>query len=406
MGGWNITKIGNYPRIILKPTKERSITLHHPWVFSGAIQYQDTSTPAGEVVEIYSARGEWLARGVYNPHSQIRVRIFTWDKETSIDANYFRNKIQEIIAEKSKLFTRDQNNAYRIIYAESDGLPGLIVDQYAEIIVVQFLSWACERWREVIIETLADLLKPFAIFERSDGDTRKLEGLELKVGLAWGNEITNPVLIHENGISYWVDIYNGHKTGFYLDQRENRLRVSHYAKDRQILDCFCYSGGMTLPCLVNGAKNIECVDSSAEALNLLRRNIQVNHFDDTGINLIEGDVFSELRKRRDQGCTYDMVILDPPKFAPTVSFVHKATRAYKDINLMAFKLLNSGGILATFSCSGGITLELFQKIIFSAALDANREVKILETLHQASDHAVSLNFPEAAYLKGFILHVK
>ena len=271
--------------------------------------------------------------------------------------------------------------------------------------MVQFLSWACEKWREVIVATLADILKPAAIIERSDSDTRKLEGLDIKVGKLWGNQIENPVLIQENGLSYWVDVFQGHKTGFYLDQRDNRLRISHYANNRQILDCFCYSGGMALPCIKAGAKSVECIDSSAEALNLLRKNIQVNHSDETRINLIEGDVFTELRKRRDQGHAYDMVILDPPKFAPTVTFVHKATRAYKDINLMALKLLKRGGILATFSCSGGINLELFQKIIFSAALDAHRDVKILETLHQASDHAVALNFPEAAYLKGFILHV-
>ncbi|MGB9669076.1 MAG: class I SAM-dependent rRNA methyltransferase, partial [Anaerolineales bacterium] len=276
----------------------------------------------------------------------------------------------------------------------------MIVDQYATILVVQFLSWACERWRDVIVNTLIEILKPAAIFERSDSDSRKLEGLNIKVGMLWGNEIENPVLIYENGLYYWVDVYHGHKTGFYLDQRDNRLRVSHYAKDRKILDCFCYSGGMALPCIKGGAKMVECIDSSAEALNLLRKNLQVNNLNETKIHLIEGDVFSELRKRRDQGCTYDMVILDPPKFAPTVSFVHKATRAYKDINLMALKLLKSGGILTSFSCSGGINLELFQKIIFSAALDANREVKILETLHQASDHAISLNFPESAYLKG------
>ncbi len=406
MGGWSITKVTFPQRIVLKPTKEHSVNLHHPWIFSGAIQSPDDFIPPGEIVDVYSSKGEWLARGAFNPYSQIRVRILSWDENIRIDENFFRNKLKSVIEEKYNLFNREKVNAYRLVYAESDGLPGLIVDQYDKVLVVQFLSWACEKWRSVIIDTLAEQLNPFSILERSDSDMRSLEGLDERVGIIWGDNIENPVLIHENDLSYWVDIYHGHKTGFYLDQRENRLRVKQYARHRQILDGFCYSGGMTLPCLSGGAKAVECIDSSAAALSMLQKNVQLNKFDPSSVTIVEGDVFTELRKRRDQGRVYDMVILDPPKLAPTVSFIHKASRAYKDINLIALKLLDRGGILATFSCSGGISLELFQKIIFGAALDANREVKILEVLHQASDHGVALNFPESAYLKGFILYVK
>ncbi|MGB9669323.1 MAG: class I SAM-dependent rRNA methyltransferase [Anaerolineales bacterium] len=406
MGGRDITKVKSPAAIVLKPRKESSVLARHPWVFSGAIQKEDQSIPAGEIVEIYSNKGEWLARGAYSPSSQIRVRIWTWEADVMVNPTFLERQFQKVYDEKQQLFEQRQLNAYRLIYAEADGFPGLIVDKYMDVLVVQFLSWACEYWRQDIIQILINQIHPSAIIERSDSDARTLEGLEPKIGKIYGQNVANPLLIQENGILYWVDIYHGHKTGFYLDQRQNRLKVKQYAQNRDILDCFCYTGGMALPALAGGAKSIECIDSSIEALALLQKNFIENKIELNKVRLTEGDVFRELRRKRDQGKTYDMVILDPPKFAPTVSFVPKATRAYKDINLLGLKLLNPGGILVTFSCSGGISQELFQKIIFGAALDAKRDVKILEYLHQSSDHGVALNFPESAYLKGFILYVK
>lgn len=393
------------PSATLKAGKEKSVLQRHPWIFSSALDEIRGEPEPGETIEIYSSKGDWLARGAYSPKSQIRLRIWTWVKDQKINREFFHEKIKLAALVRERFAARESGNSYRMIYGESDGLPGLIVDKYNQVLVVQFLCWGVEKWRNEILSVLQELGYADTIYERSDGEVRGLESMEEKRGLLLGKEFRNPLLIEENSIKYYVDIIEGHKTGFYLDQRENRKLVMQYAENRSVLDCFSYTGGMALPCLLGGAHKVDCVEASQEVLSLLATNLQLNEIHPGRYTLIQGDVFFKLRQLRDRGITYDMVILDPPKFAPTVRFVDKASRGYKDINLLGLKLLAPGGILVTFSCSGGVDLTLFQKILFGAALDAKREVQILRILHQGWDHPVALNFPESAYLKGFVLLV-
>jgi 23S rRNA (cytosine1962-C5)-methyltransferase len=300
------------------------------------------------------------------------------------------------------LILNHNTNAYRLVHAESDGLPGLIVDQYADVVVMQLLSWGVEVWRETIAKCLAKITQAKSIYERSDVDSRKLEGLPNRDNVVLGEEIEGEVQILENGIPFLVDVKGGHKTGFYLDQRENRKHLQVYAKDKEVLDCFSYSGGFSINALLGSAKSVIALDESGAAIELAGKNVILNHLESSNIEYIEADVFKQLRAFRDQGRQFDLIILDPPKFAPTRSQVSKASRGYKDINLLAFKLLRPGGILFTFSCSGGIDAGLFQKIIAGAALDAGVEAQIIEKLFQDIDHPIALNFPEGAYLKGLI----
>ena len=293
-------------------------------------------------------------------------------------------------------------NAYRLIHAESDGIPGLIVDRYDDVLVLQSLTAGSEFWKETIADILLEETGLQNIYERSDADVRELEGLQPKVGVLRGQISSFIFPITEYGLKFIVDIAHGHKTGFYLDQRDNRQRVSELAKDRDVLNCFCYTGGFTVHARAGGAKSVVSVDSSADALALGQENAALNGQQAEGAEWIEADVFHFLRKLRDQNRSFDMIILDPPKFAPTAAQAEKAARGYKDINLLAFKLLRPGGILVTFSCSGGVDADLFQKIVASAALDAGVEATIIEHLSQGADHPVSLHFPEGMYLKGLI----
>jgi 23S rRNA (cytosine1962-C5)-methyltransferase len=298
------------------------------------------------------------------------------------------------------------SNACRLVYAESDGLPGLIVDRYADTLVMQCLSAGVERWRDTVVELLTELTQVKDIYERSDADVRELEGLKSRTGVLLGAEPSTPLQIIEGALSFWVDILKGHKTGSYLDQRYNRQFVGRLSSQRDVLDCFSYTGGFALSALSAGARSVLAVEASSDAITLAKANLRLNNLPEDRIEWIEYDVFSTLRKLRDRGSTFDLIVLDPPKFAPTSAQVERASRGYKDINLLAFKLLRPGGFLATFSCSGGINAELFQKIVFAAALDAGVEAQIVERLHQAFDHPVALNFPEGAYLKGLVLQVK
>jgi 23S rRNA (cytosine1962-C5)-methyltransferase len=294
------------------------------------------------------------------------------------------------------------SNAYRLIYAESDALPGLIVDRYGDVLVLQSLTAGSEFWKETLAEILLEETGLNTIFERSDADVRELEGLQPMVRTMRGSSLQSPITITELSLKFKVNLSSGHKTGFYLDQRQNRLRVRELAQGRDVLDCFCYTGGFTVNALAGGAKSVVAVDSSAEALSLGRENAQLNGIKAESVEWCEGDVFQVLRRFRDEGRSFDMLILDPPKFAPTAAQAEKASRGYKDINLLALKLLRPDGILVTFSCSGGIDAGLFQKIVASAALDAGVEAQIVEHLSQAADHPVALNFPEGTYLKGLV----
>ncbi len=392
------------PALILKPGREKSLLRRHPWLFSGAVARVDGDPAPGATVDLLAADGQFLARAAYSPASQIRARVWTFDPSEPVDADFFRRRIQRAINTRRLLLSTPDSQlaTARLVHAESDGLPGLVVDRYADMLVTQFLSAGAEYWRE----TLADLLLAetglSTIYERSDTDVRELEGLAPKVGSLRGAVAQPRFTITENGLRFRVDIAAGHKTGFYLDQRANRLRVRELAGGRDVLDCFCYTGGFTVNALAGRAKSVLSVDASAEALALCRENVALNGLPAEKQTILEGDVFHLLRRFRDEGRLFDLIVLDPPKFAPTAAQAEKAARGYKDINLLGFKLLRPGGLLVTFSCSGGVDAALFQKIVASAALDAGVEAQIVEHLSQAPDHPVALNFPEGAYLKGLV----
>ncbi|HEX7974274.1 MAG TPA: class I SAM-dependent methyltransferase [Anaerolineales bacterium] len=393
------------PTVRLKPGREKSILRGHPWIFSGAVAEVDAAPAEGETVEVLASSGEFLAWGAYSPSSQIRVRVWTRDRQEAVGGPFFRSRLRQALAERQALVAAGETDALRLVHGESDGLPGLIVDRYADTLVVQVLSSGAERWRELLVDLLVELTGIERVYERSDVDVRRLENLAERTGLLRGSEPPGRITIRENGLRFWVDVRLGHKTGTYLDQRRNRARVGQLAAGRQMLDCFCYTGGFTCNALAGNAVSVLAVDGSAEALALARENLALNRLPAEKADFQEGDVFQVLRKLRDQGRSFDLVVLDPPKFAQTAAQAERAARGYKDINLLAFKLLRPGGILATFSCSGGVSEDLFQKIVAGAALDAGVHAQITEYLHQGADHPVALNFPEGAYLKGFIVRV-
>ncbi len=387
--------------VILKQGREKSLLRRHPWIFSGAIHHVDGEPGSGSTVDLLSFNKQFLARASYSPHSQIRVRVWTFEDEP-IDKEFFRKKIRAALATRYEFQIEHNINAARLIYAESDHLPGLIVDRYGAVLVLQSLTAGSEYWKETITDLLLEETGLENIYERSDADVRELEGLEQKVGVLRGAMPQTPLTIYEHGLKFLVNIEHGHKTGFYLDQSRNRLRVRELAQDKDVLDCFCYTGGFTVNALAGGAKSVLSVDASEEALRLAKENVTLNDLPADNANFIEGDVFQLLRRFRDENRSFDAIILDPPKFAPTAAQAERAARGYKDINLFAFKLLRPGGILVTFSCSSGIDAGLFQKIIAGAALDAGIDAQIIEHLSQSADHPVLLHFPEGAYLKGLI----
>jgi len=397
--------------VILKPGREKSVLKRHPWVFSGAIERVLGDPEMGDTVLVCDSRRQPLAQGAYSPSSNIRLRVWTWNVDEAIDRSFFKSRLEEAISMRQHLRQMENgqgtlSDAYRLVHAESDGIPGLIVDRYADLLVLQCLSTGAERWRQTIADLLLELTDAVNIYERSDADVRELEGLESRVGSLRGEEPAERLQIVEGALSFWVDYRRGHKTGFYLDQRQNRRRVGQLAHQRDVLDGFSYSGGFALSALKGGARSVMAVESSSEAVALAKDNLALNRLPEDRLEWVVDDVFSALRKLRDRNKRFDLIVLDPPKFAPTAAQAERASRAYKDINLLAFKLLRPGGLLVTFSCSGGISAEFFQKIIFGAALDAGVEAQIAERLFQGFDHPVALNFPEGAYLKGLILHVK
>ncbi len=389
------------PSIILKPGREKSLLRRHPWIFSGAIQHADGNIALGETVDVFSSDRQFLARAAYSPFSQIRARVWTFEEEP-VDRDFFRRRIDTAIQSREIWGLRRDTDSYRLIYAESDNLPGLIVDRYGDVLILQSLTAGSELWKETIADVLLDETGLTTLYERSDADVRELEGLEPQVGLLRGVLPQLPITIYENNLLFTVNFAAGHKTGFYLDQRRNRLRVRQLTKDKDVLDCFCYTGGFSVNALSGGAKSVLSVDSSADALGLCRENVSINQLPVERHTTLEGDVFHLLRKFRDEGRSFDMISLDPPKFAPTAAQAEKAARGYKDINLLALKLLRPNGLLVTFSCSGGVDAALFQKIVAGAALDAGVNAQIVEHLSQAVDHPVALHFPEGAYLKGLM----
>jgi 23S rRNA (cytosine1962-C5)-methyltransferase len=394
----------DYPRIHLKPGRERSVLQKHPWIYSGALQIPSESLSPGQTVTVCDANGKEYALGAYSNHSSIRIRIWSFDTTEIIDKGFFERRIRQSVELRQNLDSLQSTDAYRIVHGESDGLPGLIIDRYRDTLVVQFNTTGLENWRDEILKILSNMDGISSIIEKSDPDTRKLEGLLPSTGILYGENPGN-IEITENGILFRLNLLETQKTGFYLDQRENRKIIREYASGKHVLDVFCYSGGFSLNALMAGAESITAIDSSDTALAQFQKNLNLNKFSEEQARLIEENAFDQLRKFRDSRERFDLIIIDPPKLAPTTAHVEKAARAYKDINLLAFKLLNPGGILATFSCSGGLNLELFKKIVADAALDAKLDARILRVIHQAEDHPVALSFPEGEYLKGIICQV-
>jgi 23S rRNA (cytosine1962-C5)-methyltransferase len=391
---------------VLKRNRARPVLQRHPWIFSGAIERMEGEVADGDVVEVRDAGRNWLARGTLNRRSQIAVRLLTWRQDEPIDRAFWQRRIERAIAARQPLAGDSTTTAYRIVHAESDYLPGLIVDRYGAWLVVQFLTLGVERWKEELVSVLAgsvDGVRGF--YERSDVEVRAKEGLEQRTGLLWGQEPPEAVEVLENGHRFLVDVRQGHKTGFYLDQRENRARFPPFCEGAEVLDVFAYTGGFGVCAAAAGAASVTLVESSAAALDLARRNFALNGLDHPSVEYVEGDVFSVLRGYRARGRCFDVVVLDPPKFARTERDVKQAARAYKDVNLMAFQLLHPGGVLFTFSCSGAVSADLFQKIVFGAAVDAGREAQVIGHVAQGADHPVALTFPEGAYLKGLVCRV-
>jgi len=386
----------------LKAGRDKSLKRRHPWIFSGAVDRVDGSPGTGESV-LVKAAGQPVAIAAWSPKSQICARVWSFDAATRIDKSFFESRIREALALRAGLPAARHTNALRLVHGESDGLPGLIVDRYADVLVAQFLSSGAEHWRAIILDALAAETGCEAIYERSDAEVRSLEGLEARAGFVRGNREAKRCPIVEHGLHFRVDVAAGQKTGFFLDQRENRQRVRALAAGREVLDAFCYTGGFAVAALAGGAKHVTAVDSSAAALEVAKENLAANTLDASKISFEEADVFAYQRLLRDQSRSFDLVILDPPKFAPTAAQAKNAARAYKDINLMALKLLRPGGLLATFSCSGGVPAELFQSIVAGAAADAGVDAKIIERFGAAADHPVALSFPEGEYLKGLLL---
>jgi 23S rRNA (cytosine1962-C5)-methyltransferase len=391
-----------HPALVVKAGRERSLLQRHPWLFSGAIARVDGEPQTGDTAIVVGADGKFLAQAAYSPTSQIRARVWSFDSGDSIDDAFFAGRVRRAIAARAPLLD-PQHTAARLIHGESDGLPGVIADRYGNVVVLQLLSAGAERWRAAIAAALADATGVRCVYERSDADVRQLEGLPPRTGAISG-VLPRPVTIFEGGLCYTVDVVSGQKTGFYLDQRDNRALIRKLAPGRRMLNAFCYTGGFTLAALAGGAQSVLSIDSAADALGLAQENVARNPaIAGARAEWRDANVFAELRTLRDAGAAYDLIVLDPPKFAPTAAHAERAARAYKDVNLWALKLLAPGGFLATFSCSGGITADLFQKIVAGAAVDARAEASIVGRLGPSADHPVALAFPEGDYLKGLLL---
>ncbi|MBR3085426.1 MAG: class I SAM-dependent rRNA methyltransferase [Kiritimatiellae bacterium] len=388
------------PRLVLRSGRERSALRRHPWIFSGAVAGVDGAPAPGAMVRVESSEGETLGIGQWSPQSQIRVRMVAFGQDARFSC---AARLGAAVAARMPLLSSGETDACRLVNAEADGLPGVVVDKYADWAVCQFNTAGAIALRGEIARRLTELLPLKGIFWRPDADMLRREGVEAKPETLAGAEPPGRIEITENGIRYHVDVREGHKTGFYLDQRENRRIVAGMAAGRDVLNVFSYTGGFGLAALGGGAESALNVDVSAPALALAAENAELNGFSGGRFQCVEGNAFEVLRKYRDSRRDFGMVVLDPPKFADSKGAVQGAARGYKDINLLAMKLLRPGGLLATFSCSGAITPEIFGKIVAEAAVDAGAGFTVLRRLWQAGDHAESLSFPEGLYLKGLLL---
>ncbi|QSH40602.1 class I SAM-dependent methyltransferase [Lentisphaerota bacterium ZTH] len=391
-------------RIVLKEGRDKSVLRRHPWIFSGAVKKVEGSPDLGETVDIVSVKGEFLARAAFSPQSQICARAWTFEQQ-EIDKAFFSRRLKAAKKFRQQLGFLQENSACRLVASEADLLPGVIVDRYADCLVVQFLSAGAEYWKEQICGCLREHFDCTTVYERSDVDIRSKEGLEKRTGLLSGEEPPELIEIIENKLRYLVDVRAGHKTGFYLDQRVNRKLLRSVVKGKTVLNCFSYTGGFGVAAGAAGADMVTNVDASVEALKTAGRNMELNGIRQSAYENIEADVFKLLRKYRDMARRFDVIVLDPPKFIDSKGQLKRASRGYKDIAMLGFKLLNPGGVLLNFSCSGLMPVDLFQKITADAALDAGVNGKITARLGQSPDHPTLLSFPESFYLKGFMVKV-
>ncbi|MGC9358956.1 MAG: class I SAM-dependent rRNA methyltransferase [Anaerolineae bacterium] len=393
---------------MLRPGRDKSARNRHPWIFSGGIARVTGEPEPGKAVRVLDHRGEFVAFGYHNRHSQIRIRLMSWDPSRPLDDALWRKLLEASIRRRESLLNSHEVTACRLVYAESDGLPGLILDRYGDWLVLQALTAGVDRRKAALAEAALELTGARGVFERSDVDVRRYEGLEEATGLLIGKAPPRFVKVEEYGVRWLVDLREGHKTGFYLDQRENRRRLRAYAKGARVLNVFAYTGGFGIAAAMAGAREVVHVDSSVDALAQVEEHVALNGLNSSSSGshrYVVGDAFQVLREMRGRGEQYDLVVLDPPKFAHSQRDVPAATRGYKDINMLGMALARPGGTLATFSCSGRVSEELFQKVLFGASIDVGRDVRILERLHQSPDHPVLLTFPEGAYLKGIVARV-
>jgi 23S rRNA (cytosine1962-C5)-methyltransferase len=389
------------PTLVLKAGRSKALRRCHPWVFSGAVARVTGDPAPGDTVAVYDDTGGALGRAAYSPSSQIAARMWTFDPSERVDDDWIAHRVMASAARREHLAIR--TDAARLVFAESDGLPGVILDRYGDVAVLELTSAGADRWRPVLAAAAAALPGVVSVIERSDVDVRTKEGLQPRTGLLSGEEPAEAVEVHEDGRRFGVDVRLGHKTGFYLDQRDNRALVAGLARGRRVLDVCSYTGGFGVAAYDGGAVDVVSIDSSAAALGAAASNRRRNGQPVTG--LVRADAFDHLRALRREGASADLIVLDPPKLAASESQVARAARAYKDLNLQAFHLLAPGGLLVTFSCSGAVGEDLFQKIVAGAALDARRDAQVVGRLSQAEDHPVLLSFPESAYLKGLVCRV-
>ena len=390
--------------VILKKGKEKAAVMHHPWIFSGAVDRIKGKPENGEVVAVRSADKEFLAYAYYNDQSRVALRLLEWDESVVIDKNWYSEKLKNAISARRHVLS-EATNTCRLVFSEADFLPGLIVDKYAEFLSLQILSSGIEAVKNDLIDILVNELNPKGIFDKSDAGARKHENLADGQGLLWGEHPPEFIEVRENGVIYHINISEGQKSGFYCDQRDNRQILAAYTKGKTVLDCFCYSGGFSLNSLKQGASHVTSIDSSALAIETLQHNVALNGLKEHSQTSVQSDVNKQLRAFKEEGRKFEVIILDPPKYAPSRSALDRAARAYKDLNRLGMLLLEKGGILATFSCSGAVDLETFKQIIAWAALDAGREVQIIKQFSQPEDHPVRISFPEGEYLKGLLLRV-
>ena len=391
--------------LTLHPNRDYSVLRRHPWIFSGAVAKVDGAPAPGETVRVLSSDGAVLGVGAYSPVSQIRVRMWSFGAEAAVDEAFVQDRVGRAVGARALFLAEGATNAFRLVNAEADGVPGLIADKYGDWIVCQFTAAGAERWKREIVAALQRYLPCRGVYERSDVDVREHEGLPPATGVLAGEEPPERIEIVEHGCRYMVDVREGHKTGFYLDQRDNRNQIKRYANGCDVLNAFSYTGGFGIAAVAAGATSVTHVDLSAPALELAKANTALNTCHVEESQFLQGNVFEVLRKFRDEGRSFDLVVLDPPKFAESKGSLMKASRGYKDINLLGIKLLRPGGVLATFSCSGLMTPELFHKVVSDAAVDAGRDVQVVMRLQQAEDHPEGLCFPEGLYLKGLLCRV-